>query len=194
MVKRIRYIFSHILIGVGIALILSYLRGNLLIGVSARELSSVWQPLNSHEVLVNNLDTSAQFTSKSNDYWKNWGLGTLRFNFSIMKVLGESTSPLVIPNNVSVNNAVCDISSASYGNSTFTGATFTATCNTVMGANGLEHVYIFLTANQQNSQSLYRITIGGLFTFESSDSTYDGSSTNSAISNLTSRIINSRIS
>lgn len=109
-----------------------------------------------------------------------------------MKVLGEPTSPLVIPNNVTVNNAVCDISTASYSNSTFTGATFTATCNTVMGANGLEHVYIFLTANQQNSQSLYRITLGYLFTFESSDVPFDGSSTNSAINNSANQITNNQ--
>lgn len=160
--------------------------------VYAKEISSVWEPFSNHVTTVNNTATVVNFTSNSSS-WVNWGYGVLRFNFSIIKVNGSSTAPLVVPNNVSVNNYVCDVSTTSVGNSTFTGSTYSASCPMVMGSSGLSSLYIMLTDNQQNEQALYRITLGGLFTFEKIDDvSFDTSGIQNATNQQTQTITNNQ--
>ena len=185
MIRDFKYILKRIIIGVGIALVLGFLRGNLLIGVSAKEISSVWAPLSTNTYVVNNMDTSVSATS-SGRYWANWGYGVLRFNFSLIKVSGSSTSALVVPKDISANSYACNVGTTSTGNSTFTGSTYSAECPMLMGSNGLTSIYIGLTDFQTNSNSDYRITFGGTFTFEKIDD--DLSSLVSSINSQTSSI------
>lgn len=192
MIKNFRYIFNKILIGVGIALILSFLRGNFLLGVSAKEISTIWAPYQNNTSVVSNLSSSVTFNF-NHGYWANWGFGHLRFNFSIIKVSGDPTAPLVVVKQVGMNNYVCDVGTTTIGNSTFTGQTYSVTCPMIMGSDGLDSMTIFLESNQQNSQANFRITLGGLFTFEKVDDTnIDFSSTNNTINNQTTSINNNQ--
>lgn len=190
--KSFKYIIKRILIGTGIALLLGLIRGTLFANVYAKEMSSLWLPYNNNVAVVTNLDETVTFDTDSGK-WANWGYGILRFNFTVIKVSGSATAPLVVPNNVTVNNYVCDIDTTSFGNSTFTGSTYSVSCPVIMGSSGLGRLYMGFTGNQQNEQSTYRITLGGMFTFEQIDtSTYDPSSTNSAINNQTTNITNNQ--
>ena len=184
MVKDIKYIIKRILIGVGIALILSFLRYGFILNTHAKEISSIFNQIPAGNVQgVNNMTQYVNFNFNSG-HWSNWGYGILRFNFSIIKVGGSSLAPLVVPSNVSATNFACDVSSTSTSNSTFTGSTYSASCPMIMGPNGLEFISIILTDNQQNEQGIYRITMGSLLTFEKiEDVTLDTSSTTSAINN-----------
>ena len=186
MVKDIKYIIKRILIGVGIALVLSFLRYGFILNTHAKEISSIFNQIPAGNVQgVNNMTQYVNFNFNPG-HWSNWGYGILRFNFSIIKVGGSSLAPLVVPSNVSATNFACDVSSTSTSNSTFTGSTYSASCPMIMGPNGLEFISIALTDNQQNEQGVYRITMGSLLTFEKiEDVTLDTSSTNSAINNQT---------
>lgn len=180
------YILKRVAIGVGIALILAFLKGGLILNTHAKEISSIFNQIpDGNSQTVNNMTQYVNFNFNSG-HWSNWGYGILRFNFSIIKVGGSSLAPLVVPSNVSATNYACDVSSTSTSNSTFTGSTYSASCPMIMGQNGLEFISIVLTDNQQNEQGVYRITIGSLLTFEKiEDVTLDTSSTNSAINNQT---------
>lgn len=184
MVKDFKYIIKRILIGVGIALILSFLRYGFILNTHAKEISSIFNQIPAGNVQgVNNMTQYVNFNFNPG-HWSNWGYGILRFNFSIIKVGGSSLAPLVVPSNVSATNFACDVSSTSTSNSTFTGSTYSASCPMIMGPNGLEFISIILTDNQQNEQGIYRITMGSLLTFEKiEDVTLDTSSTTSAINN-----------
>lgn len=184
MVKDIKYVIKRILIGVGIALILSFFRYGFILNTHAKEISSVWAPFSSTNTFGLNNMTEQVSVGLNTGNWANWGFGKLRFNFTLIKVSGSATAPLVVPQNVVVNNILCDISSTSTSNSTFTGQSYTATCSMNMGSNGLNSLVFFFTPNQQNEQSGYRLTVGNMFTFETDQNlNFDTSGTTNAINN-----------
>lgn len=194
-----KYIIKRILIGTGIALALMFIKGNLLYQVHAKDISSVNNPFTTSNINVVNNNTSTSDFDISGGNWANWGLGTLRFNFSIIKVSGSATDPIVIPSGITANSGgsayACNVSSNSTNNSTWTGNSYTANCNMKMGSSGLTKITIYLTPNQQNTTSTYRITIAPVITYEQDDNTIinvDTSSTTNAINNQTQTITNNQ--
>lgn len=167
----VKSIIKRIIVGVGIALVLMAIKGNLLIGAKAKEISSV--DVNGLVQNVNNLDTGVNFVL-GGGYWNNWGPGYLHFTFSVNKIDGSSTSPIVMPRSAIAesNNTqyICDIGTIESSNSTFSGSVYSATCPMTMGSNGLNRIYIRLFDNQQNSLSTYRFVLTNAITFETADS------------------------
>lgn len=167
----VKNIIKRIIVGVGIALVLMAIKGNLLIGANAKEISSV--DTGGIVQNVTNLDTGVNFVL-GGGYWNNWGPGYLHFTFSVNKVSGSSTSPVVMPRSAIAesNNTqyICNIGTIESANSTFSGSVYSATCPMNMGSNGLYRIYIRLFDNQQNSQSTYRFVLTNAITFETADS------------------------
>lgn len=89
MVKDLKYILKRIIVGVGIALVLSFLRGNLLIGVSALSFptpSSVQVTNNNNTQTIYNGNASSVswysatgYSGQGSPYQLQWNQG--RFNF-----------------------------------------------------------------------------------------------------------------
>lgn len=193
-------IIKRIIVGVAVALILMLIKKNgLMMQVHAQEISSVNNPFTTSNIAVVNNNTSTYDFDISGGNWANWGLGTLQFNFSIIKVSGASTDPIVVPSGITANTGAaaytCNIYSSGTNNSTWTGNTYTAKCNMKMGASGLTKITFYLTPNQQNTTSTYRITIAPVLTFEqyaTSTINVDTSSTTNAINNQTQTITNNQ--
>lgn len=110
-------------------------------------------------------------TSTFNNNWANGGGGYIRFNFSITKTYGNSTSMTLAPAAVIVQNKlgnefICDIGSVSVNNSTWNTQTYSAVCPVQFynGA-GLDKIVInFLRGSGDNST--YHGWFDGRVTFE----------------------------
>lgn len=155
---------------------------------NAKQITSVWNPFSQNTWLFSNSQSNIHLVSNSR-HWANWGYGHLTFNFTMFKTSGQSLEPVMLPLNVNVNNYNCNYNTASTSNSTWTGTTFSVTCPMMMEQNGLQDLYIFFEGDTTDTNSQYRLTLGGMFTFESF-SEVDLSSTNSAIQGTTSAVNN----
>lgn len=180
--KRIRYIVNRILIGVGIALVLSFLRGNLALGVSAREMTT--SSFGGLQIAVNGTDNN-YIWDVTDGSWENWGSGVLIGNGSIIKTNGQSTSSFATVRSVmaySGNQAyVCRMGSTSSNNSTYQNQTFTFECPMIMGTYGLQQI-AFIYSHTGGTDFTMRLEVNGSMTFIKDDDT-SGSSTTSAINN-----------
>lgn len=94
--KDFKYIIKRILIGVGIALVLSFFRGNFLIGVSAKEVSSYNWGTNQFTPLVSTSSVDFTLISDSSLFNQN---GDILFTFSIYN---NNQNKVPIVNNVRV--------------------------------------------------------------------------------------------
>ena len=180
--KRIRYFINRILIGVGIALVLSFLRGNLVLGVRAREMST--SSFGGLQVAVNGTDNN-YIWDVTDGSWENWGSGVLIGNGSIIKTNGQSTSSFATVRSVmaySGNQAyVCKMGSTASNNSTYQNQTFTFECPMIMGQYGLQQI-AFIYSHTGGTDFTMRLEVNGSLTFVKDE--VDGSSgTTSAINN-----------
>lgn len=194
MVKSIKYIIKRIIIGVGIALVLGYLRGNLLIGVKAMQVSS-YNLGTSPTFVISNANTNVFHDVTGNPFAVHNGTsGYVNFNFSVYKVGGSSTAALVMPRGASVSfgngnvstNFVCNIGSVSSNNSTFNSQVYSAHCPVNANSNGLTQIYIAFQDFQANDSSTYRVIINSGISYEIMENTninLDTSGTTNAINN-----------
>ena len=188
-VKDFKFILKRIIIGVGVAFAIMYLKGNLLIGVYANQIS----PYNS---LGYSEDFNSGYSSVTfdvpGDPWKSHGNGILRFSFGITKTSGSSTDPILTPRLVRAYNGstayVCSFGSITSNNSTWTGQSFSVECPMNMDSNGLTEILIAFIPFSQSSSSTFRLSIPPDMSFEVFDSTnvqvnVDTSATTGAINN-----------
>lgn len=186
MVKDFKYIIKRIIIGVGIALVLMALKGTLLIGVHAQEISSFnW---GSHSQDIGPGASSFEF-NVSGEPWANWRYGYLHFSFGINKKSGSSTDPIILPRNVIAFSGstgyICDIGSLNTSNSTYVGSTYSVTCPMDLGAPGVSRIIIGFQPVVVAS-SVYNVTVGGYASYEQVPGVtvnVDTSSTTNAINN-----------
>ena len=144
MIRDFKYIIKRILIGVGIALVLGFLRGNLLMQAHALQAISSWQmPAQESSITT---DSNAVFWYTNSSVFANQGDGELLFNFSITKQYGDSTAPVLAPRFVRVHTGgdsyVCYIGSSTLNNSTFTDGTYSAICPMHIESAGLTSVVV----------------------------------------------------
>ena len=204
MVKNIGYIIKRILIGVGIILVLSFIRGNaLVLPVSAKEIS----PYNTqgyYEDITSGY-ASTSFVVPGAPY-KSHGVGILRFSFAITKMSGSSTDPILVPRLVRAYNGnttyVCNFGSVSNANSTWTGQSYSVECPMDIDSNGLTEILVAYIPFSQQTSSTFRINFPPDISYEYGDSYDNGSSavnseaqtqgnaTRNTINNATQNIIN----
>ena len=167
MIRDFKYIIKRILIGVGIALVLSFLRGGLVLQAHAQTIGSY--SIGEQIDVINN-NNSLVYYNISGAPWANYGDGYLVFDFSVFKVAGSSTSPNVMPSYVRVNSGnvpfVCSVGSSSVQNSTFNNLIFSAFCPVHLSSSGVSSISIGFQNNQQNSTSDARVYFNGLLTYE----------------------------
>lgn len=169
MVKDIKYIIKRILIGVGIALLLYYIKFGFILGVSAMQVSSYSMGTNYYG--VNNTHTRIDHSITGNP-WASYAnfSGFVNFNFSLTKLTGNSTSPLVQPRGVSVttggNGFICNFGSVSSNNSTFNSQVYSVRCPVTMSSSGLNTITILFQDFQSNDISDYRVTLTSGMSFE----------------------------
>lgn len=188
MVKDFRYIIKRIIIGVGIALTLSFLRGNFVLGVNALEINSY--NTGGATGNVNSQSTGFGFTVNGSP-WANWGAGYLYFNFSLSKYSGNSTSTIVTPRSAYATSGgttyVCSIGTTSNNNSTWNTLVYSARCPMTMASDGLTYVYVRLFESRTGSDiGSYEYSIAGQMTYEQAESVnvnVDTSGTTNAINN-----------
>lgn len=188
MIRDISYILKRIIIGVVIALVLAFLRGTLLIGVSALEINSY----NTGGAVgnVNSQTTGFGFNVTGNP-WSNWGPGYLYFNFSLSKYSGSSTSTIVTPRSAYAtsggNTYVCSIGTTSNNNSTWNTLVYSARCPMTMASDGLTYIYVRLFDTSTGADiGTYEYSIAGQMTYEQAtnvDVNVDTSGTTNAINN-----------
>lgn len=176
MVKDFKYIIKRILIGVGIALTLMFLKGNLLIGVSAKEMSS--DSFGGLQVAINGTDNN-YIWDVTDGSWENWGSGTLIGNGSIIKTNGASTSSFATVRSVMAYSGnqtfVCKMGSTASNNSTFQNQTFTYECPMIMRQYGLQQI-AFVFSHTGGVDFTMRLEVNGTMTFIKDDPN-DSSST-----------------
>lgn len=167
MIRDFKYIIKRILIGVGIALVLSFLRGGLVLQAHAQTIGSY--SIGEQIDVINN-NNNLVYYNISGAPWANYGDGYLIFDFSVFKVAGSSTSPNVMPSYVRVNSGnvpfVCSVGSSSVENSTFNNLIFSAFCPVHLSSSGVSSISIGFQNNQQNSTSDARVYFNGLLTYE----------------------------
>lgn len=189
----VKSIIKRIIVGVGIALALMFIKGNLLLSVKAYEISSF--NAGAQAITANTGTAFADFNISGNP-WANWRYGILHFDFGINKTQGSSTDNLLVPRFVQATSDttvyICNFGTVSYNNSTWSGATYSVTCPMDLGPPGLTKITIgFMPFSGGTSASTtYNISIGGWMTFETRDESQinvnvDTSSTNNAINNQT---------
>lgn len=166
MVKDFRYILKRIIIGVGIALVLGFLRGGLIADTYAMTVSAVNEG-NSSFIL---LPQSTWYMQKSlSGLWSGWGPGYVYFNFSVNKVAGTSTEPVVGVRSVLVaNNSasfVCTFGSASSNNSTWEHQVYSAVCPVNLTDSGLVTATVNMQTVNGSYSTSYEGIIDGHFTF-----------------------------
>lgn len=167
MIRNISYILKRIIIGVGIALILGFLRGNLLIGVSAKEISSA--DLDSFEGDMTSGSTVLfRYRNPSGGHWANWGAGYLTFSFSMSARDNSGVLPAL--STVRVNSGsipfVCDIGSVS---NTTRSTSYSVRCPMIMYSQGLTEIVVAFTwPFQQVTTAHYQFS--RFVTFEQADS------------------------
>lgn len=171
MIKDIRYIIKRIIVGVGIALVLGFLRGGLISNVHALEISNYG--IGNTETVINNTTTYFQKDISGNPWSVYSGMsGYVNGSFAIQKVNGTATSINVFPiqvyvrTNTPYTDYVCNIGTAMEGNSTFNGGTFTYRCPIKMGSAGVTALIFHFQNIQTNFPSDYRLSIGSGMSFE----------------------------
>lgn len=182
--KDIKYIFKRIIIGVGIALALMFIRGTLLIGVNAKEVYSYnW---GSHQFTPVLTSSSTDFTLTSDSSLSNIGNGEILFSFSLFN---NNVNKVPIVNQVRVysgsSSFICNfgtVNNASGGNfNTTTGETFTGSsavsysvvCPVNLGSDGLTRVAIFYLP-WVGTNDIFTLTFSNYFSFvKDNDSTQE---------------------
>lgn len=164
--RDIKYIIKRIIIGVGIALVLGFLRGGLVADTYAMTVSAVNEG-NSSYIL---LPQSTWYMQKSlPGLWSGWGPGYVYFNFSVNKVAGTSTEPVVGVRSVLVaNNSasfVCTFGSASSNNSTWEHQVYSAVCPVNLTDSGLVTATVNMQTVNGSYSTSYEGIIDGHFTF-----------------------------
>lgn len=187
--KNISYIIKRIVIGVGIALVLTFLRRGFVLNAQAMEVDGY--PIGEDVSIIDN--TTSSYTKTINGSpWASLAdsYGYINGTFSISKVDGSSTSINVTPKQVYVNSGntswVCSIGSNNLNNSTFNQATYSYKCPIQMTSSGLSSLVIQFVDIQTNFPSMYRLVIGSLVSFEihnDSSINIDTSGTTNAINN-----------
>lgn len=191
--RDIKYIFKRILIGVGIALVLSFLKGGLILNAHALEVSNYG--IGGVDTVVSNTTQYFEKTISGNPWATFAGMsGYVTGSFSMQKVNGTPTSINVFPTQIFIStntgyqDYVCDIGSAMEGNSTFNGGSFTYRCPIKMGTSGVTRLVFQFQNIQTNYPSEYRLSIGSSMSFEVVENTnvnVDTSGTTNAINNQT---------
>lgn len=184
MVKDFKYIIKRIIIGVGIALALMFIRGTLLIGVHAKEVYSYnW---GSHQFTPVLTSSSTDFTLTSDSSLSNIGNGEILFSFSLFN---NNVNKVPIVNQVRVysgsSSFICNfgtVNNASGGNfNTTTGETFTGSsavsysvvCPVNLGSDGLTRVAIFYLP-WVGTNDIFTLTFSNYFSFvKDNDSTQE---------------------
>lgn len=184
--KDFKYILKRVVIGVLIALVLSFIRyGSFGMVVKARTISSYSMGIHQDNNLLAN---NSGFTIFTNSYpWANSGDGYLTFSFVLYKNGGGSTDANALIRNVNAKigdaSYACSIGTTTVGNSTFNNGVYSATCPVYFDGNGLTGLTFGLSG--QGSSSTYTFYFSGLMTFEQKESSQtDMSSTNNAIGNM----------
>ena len=179
-----RYIIKRVIAAILIALILMFIKSH---NVYAQEMSST--NVGAQSVTVTPGTAFADFTITGNP-WANWRLGHLYFNFGITKTAGSSTDPIIVPRFVQVKSDtavyICNFGTASYSNSTYTGASYSVDCPMDMGWPGLTAISIGFMPFTASANTTYNVSIGGWMTFEQNANTQvnvDTSGTTTAINN-----------
>ena len=179
-----RYIIKRVIAAILIALILMFIKSH---NVYAQEMSST--NVGAQSVTVTPGTAFADFTITGNP-WANWRLGHLYFNFGITKTAGSSTDPIIVPRFVQVKSDtavyICNFGTASYSNSTYTGASYSVDCPMDMGWPGLTGISIGFMPFTASANTTYNVSIGGWMTFEQNANTQvnvDTSGTTTAINN-----------
>lgn len=189
MIRNISYIIKRIIIGVGIALLLTFLRRGFVLNVQALQVDGY--PIGEDVSIIDNT-TSSYTKSISGSPWASLAgsYGYINGTFSISKVDGSATSINVTPKQVYVNSGntswVCSIGSNNLTNSTFNQATYSYKCPIQMTSSGLSSLVIQFVDIQTNFPSMYRLVIGSLVSFEihnDSNINIDTSGTTNAINN-----------
>ena len=189
MIRNISYIIKRIVIGVGIALVLTFLRRGFVLNVQAMEVDGY--PIGEDVSIINNTTSSYTKTINGSPWSSLAGsYGYINGTFSISKVDGSATSINVTPKQVYVNSGntswVCSIGSNNLTNSTFNQATYSYKCPIQMTSSGLSSLVIQFVDIQTNFPSMYRLVIGSLVSFEihnDSNINIDTSGTTNAINN-----------
>ena len=192
----IKTIIKRIIIGVGVALALMFIKGNLLMVVNAKSILTHKAPFESYT--YNN--TVATFTTTiDSPFFANANVGNLYFTFAVNKSSGNATFPISIIRTVVAYSGstgyVCNIGSSSLSNSTYGGVTYSAQCPMNIGSSGVTKIVYYPSDLQSNDLSIYRFTNEGYFSFETDSDVnvvVDTSSTTTAINNQTTTITNNQ--
>ncbi len=161
----------------------------------ALEISSAELPGTSYDFGTSATEYSLYYDGSA---WANWGSGYLYFDFSIStRNQTTSTSPFAFARSAIVWSSnvpyICEIGSTSVNNSTFVATTYSAKCPMTMGSKGLEAVNIKFGSLGTSTESLFNLTVTGVYTFEQANVTYiDNSGTISNDNANTNKITESQ--
>ena len=200
MVRDFKYVLKRIAIGVGIALVLGFIKGNLLMQTHALVYGNSTA---GYSINLGNTLSDVDY-SLPNSIFNGLGGGTLTFNIGLSKQTATgtvSTAPVVVPRSIFVSNGVanypCYTGSFSSQNSTWDSSFISVQCPFDANLNGLVSIHLrFSTSYSSGNESNYLLIIGGPISFQTEVNTtvnVDTSSTNSAI-NGTTNAINNQIS
>ena len=200
----LKYIFKRVIIGVLIAVAIMLIKGQLLIGVSAKEVS----PYNTNGFYedITSAYSSTTFNIPGAPY-KSHGVGVLRFSLAITKTSGSATDPILVPRLIQAYNGsstayVCNFGSTTNSNSTWTGQSYSVECPMNMDSNGLTQILVAYVPFSQQNNSSFRVQFAPNISYEYGDSYDNGSSavnseaqtqgnaTRNTINNATQNIIN----
>lgn len=192
--RDIKYIIKRIVIGVGIALVLQFLRGGLVANVHALEVYS-WYAGGSVDV-INNTQWLTYYDF--DNHWASWGTGYIKFNFTVQKtaeVPPSGTTPVITPRAVyiSTGNAefICDIGTIYTQNSTYNAQVYSASCPvSFYDGGGLKKINIYFQDMQYNSTSQAKVQFDGHITFEKPSDGFDISGIVNGANQNTQNIIN----
>lgn len=168
MVKDIKYIIKRIIIGTGIAIALMCIKGNFMLQGHALQAISSWQmPAQDSQI---DTDTNAVFWYTNTSVFANQGDGELIFTFSLNKITGEPTTPVLAPRFVRAHTGgdsyVCYIGSSTLTNSTHTEGVYSAICPMHLESAGLTSIVVAFQDVPLVNKSLYRVRFNGLFTWK----------------------------
>lgn len=190
MATDFKYIIKRIIIGVGIAFIIMYLKGGLIANVYA--ITSSYSFGAKDETFGTNY---AVFTYSTNgNPWTNYSDGTFTFSFQAYKTGGDSISSNALLRHVVINSSngssfACNVGTTTLGNSTFTNGLYSASCPVTFDNNAyFKSIVFYFDSNNAVIGPNYRFLWNGLITYSSKPQSntnvnLDTSSTTSAINN-----------
>ena len=168
MVKDIKYIIKRIIIGTGIAIALMCIKGNFMLQGHALQAISSWQMTAQDSQIDTDTNSVAWYTNTT--VFANQGDGELIFTFSLNKITGEPTTPVLAPRFVRAHTGgdsyVCYIGSSTLTNSTHTEGVYSAICPMHLESAGLTSVVVAFQDLPVVNKSLYRVRFNGLFTWK----------------------------